>query len=355
MYNMIGGERVRNPNGYGTVTKLSGKRRKPWIVKITVGYDANGKQIQKSIGTFENRKAALNCLAIYNSERHDPAISNNLVINSKQDRENEIHTFGECFNLYIEREQGRRSLSWVRSKKYAAKKLSSIMDTDIKQIDLFTIQSIIDDLKVKQQSESSLNACKILCTQVFEYAVIHKWLDRNDDYTKYIDISTKVERSTIHKPFNADEIDVLKNDDEFMSKILLVYIFTGCRASELLDVERYDDHILCGLKTEAGKNRKIPIHSYIEPFIDDVLKYLSTISYPNLRSQFMEYSEKKFEEKHYLHDTRNTFATLGRECGMKTTAIKKIMGHRLNDITDDIYIHESISYLKTEIEKIKIV
>ncbi len=29
MYNVIGGERVRNPNGYGTVTKLSGERRKP--------------------------------------------------------------------------------------------------------------------------------------------------------------------------------------------------------------------------------------------------------------------------------------------------------------------------------------
>ena len=24
---------MKNPNGYGTVTKLSGNRRKPWIVK----------------------------------------------------------------------------------------------------------------------------------------------------------------------------------------------------------------------------------------------------------------------------------------------------------------------------------
>ena len=63
---------------------------------------------------------------------------------------------------------------------------------------------------------------------------------------------------------------------------------------------------------------------------------------------------QKYSMNHTLHDTRHTFATLGKECGMKPSAVKKIMGHKLKDLTDDVYTHESIEYLKNEIEKIVI-
>ena len=39
--------KMRNPNGYGSVVKLSGKRRKPFAVRITIGWDNNGKQKYK--------------------------------------------------------------------------------------------------------------------------------------------------------------------------------------------------------------------------------------------------------------------------------------------------------------------
>lgn len=58
--------------------------------------------------------------------------------------------------------------------------------------------------------------------------------------------------------------------------------------------------------------------------------------------------------EHTMHDTRYTFATLAKECNVKPTAVKKIMGHRINDLTDDVYTHESVEYLKSEIEKIAI-
>ena len=61
---------MKNPNGTGTVTKLSGKRRKPWVVKVTVGFDkTTGKQVQKSLGTFETRSEALKQLAFYNTAK----------------------------------------------------------------------------------------------------------------------------------------------------------------------------------------------------------------------------------------------------------------------------------------------
>jgi len=41
---------LKNPNGYGTVTKLSGNRRKPWVVKE----GKSGKQ--KPIGYTTTQK-----------------------------------------------------------------------------------------------------------------------------------------------------------------------------------------------------------------------------------------------------------------------------------------------------------
>lgn len=39
----------RNPNGYGSITKLKGNRLRPFMIRITV-YDADGKGKQKAIG-----------------------------------------------------------------------------------------------------------------------------------------------------------------------------------------------------------------------------------------------------------------------------------------------------------------
>jgi len=225
------------------------------------------------------------------------------------------------------------------------------VNKNIDEIDLFAMQKVFDKLKQENRCKSTLNMCKIICTEAFEYAVIHQWVDRNNDFSKYIDVSTNVERKLIHKPFSIEEINLLKNDNSLWSNIILVYIYTGCRASELLNVERHDDYIVCGSKTKSGKNRKIPIHSFIVPFVDEVLNYLEGKSYSKISSTFSQHI-KEIGMNHTMHDTRNTFATLGKEYGMKPTAIKKIMGHKINDLTDDVYTHESVEYLKKEIEKI---
>ncbi len=49
---------MKLPNGYGCVYKLSGKRRKPWAVVITSGYENDSgkiKQKRKILGTFCKR------------------------------------------------------------------------------------------------------------------------------------------------------------------------------------------------------------------------------------------------------------------------------------------------------------
>ena len=41
---------MKNPNGYGSVVKLSGRRRNPFAVRKTIGFNEKGHPIYKTIG-----------------------------------------------------------------------------------------------------------------------------------------------------------------------------------------------------------------------------------------------------------------------------------------------------------------
>ena len=57
---------MRLPNGYGSVYKLSGNRRKPWAARKTVGFNDKGQPIYIYVGYYKTRGEALQGLAEYN-------------------------------------------------------------------------------------------------------------------------------------------------------------------------------------------------------------------------------------------------------------------------------------------------
>ncbi|MCG5104587.1 hypothetical protein [Oceanobacillus alkalisoli] len=62
---------MKNPNGYGSVCKLSGKRRKPFAVIVTTGWNDEGKQRREYLGYYKSRKEAMVALADYNNNPYD--------------------------------------------------------------------------------------------------------------------------------------------------------------------------------------------------------------------------------------------------------------------------------------------
>ena len=67
---------MKLPNGYGTVKKMSGKRRRPYVVKKTIGWhydEAKDKMIQDqmTIGYAATRAEGLQMLADYNNNPFD--------------------------------------------------------------------------------------------------------------------------------------------------------------------------------------------------------------------------------------------------------------------------------------------
>ena len=57
---------MKNPNGYGSVVKLSGKRRKPFWIRKTAGWNEKGQPIYKTIGYTATREEGNILLAEYN-------------------------------------------------------------------------------------------------------------------------------------------------------------------------------------------------------------------------------------------------------------------------------------------------
>lgn len=66
---------MKNPNGYGSVVKLSGNRRNPFCARKTVGWNEKGQPIYKPVGYYKTRQEAMIALAEYNRNPYDIDLS----------------------------------------------------------------------------------------------------------------------------------------------------------------------------------------------------------------------------------------------------------------------------------------
>lgn len=147
--------------------------------------------------------------------------------------------------------------------------------------------------------------------------------------------------------------------------MLLILLYTGIRVQELLILETSNVHLdehyfITGVKTDAGKSRIIPIHDNLMPIMQTHFNpdsfYFWDVQgsqriYQTLRWRFDRYL-KQLNMNHLPHDTRHTAATLMHNAGVEEMYIKLIIGHRLDDITQRVYIHSNPNRLVEEINKV---
>lgn len=374
----------RRPNGSGSVVKLSGNRRKPYGARVFNGYNAvTGMPLQKFIGYFETWEEANNALTLYNLQANKEIsaseikdISPKVYEEMKKNKDKNIPTFADIFEILYETKYHK--LTSANTKRSHFNSLTALHNLKINVITLRDMQTIFDELKSKNMVAGTLSLKKCICTDIFKYAVINHYITRDDDYSEFIDVSTDFKKEQLHKPFSIQEINSLISSGSRTAKIILIYIFTGCRPIELytlkkedihIDVENDDDgiltrisYIVTGSKTDAGMNRNIPIHNLIKPYIIDLLNENNDYLFFNIHSNYKSYKNcysslfndfmKSMNFNHTPYDTRHTFATLAKLYKVDPYSRKKIMGHKSNDITDDVYTHSVLNKLFTEIQKI---
>lgn len=348
---------MKQPNSYGSVHKLPGKRRKPWRVRKTSGWlldEQSGtvKQQYITIGYYATKQEALIALADYNENPYD--INSNSI------------TFSEVYEKWSTEHFETIVPSAQRTWKSAYNHSKPLWNMRMKDIRPSHMEGTIKDAQIGADTK---NRMKSLYNLMFRYALKHEIVDK--DYASLCNSVKKNEPERTRKPFSEKEIQILwENIDIPFIDMILIGIYSGWRPQELAtlkteDIDLKNDTMTGGMKTEAGKNRCVPIHSRIRPlvekwydpdrnqlFYDDNGKNGSEMDYGMYYTRFKEIMER-LNMDHIPHEVRHTFITRAKEADLNEYCLKLIIGHNVNDVTERVYTHRTIENLRTEIEKIK--
>ena len=343
-------KRMRLPNGFGRITKIKGRLRKPYRAMVTVGKDENGKPIGKLLkpqAYFDTYNEAYAALLEYNKDPMDLARK---------------ITFEEVYKKWSDKRFEELSANSVRRHEIAFRYCNTIKNMDIREIRIRHLRRCIDegfiikDGKKNPIPEAFKINVKLLFNQVFAYAMEYEYLERN--IAKDLKVKM-VKTSNPHMSFTKEEMEILwSNTDDQYVRALLILCYSGMRPGELFKLEKknidFDNHTMVGgSKTEAGINRIIPIHPLIEAFIKRDIGNLD-FNYEQLRFQLKQITKHMgLCDGHRLHDGRKHFITLAKKYDVDEYALKRIVGHKITDLTESVYTERDPSWLFDEICKIK--
>lgn len=345
------------PNGFGSIKKLSGNRRKPFAAfPPCVGFSETGSPIlPKAIGYFETYNGAYEALSEYHK--------------SPFDTQNVRITFKEVFEIYQKsKEYELLKKKSVESKLAAYKHCERIHNTEVRKLNKAICEEVLDG--VDTGSATKKNVLTVMRT-VVRYAMDMNLLVK--DFTENIVIENSdpvVDRI----PYTKKEIALLwQNSDKWQYRIILILLYSGMRVNELLKNDICNVHLeekYIYVPKELAKNkeseRKVPLSDRIIPFVKAfvenpnrgnktriILNDAGTvITYNNFCSRDLPRMNKGLEYDHKFHDTRHTFASLGTEAGIPELYMQKIMGHKPRSILYNTYTHIKLEELLEYINKI---
>jgi len=320
---------MRRPNGSGHITKLAGNRRKPYAIRKIVGWTDKGTPQYKYLSYHKTKREAEKVLNAY---MDDPYTLGNYTLKD---------VYEEWYALR-EKDKAENTLINYRS---SWNHLKPLHDEKIALLDRFVIQKFFDGLIL---SEYAMKRILNLLKALFDYGIKRGILPLAAyNYYKAIDLQPKKEtRENPHTVISKDELNYLwKNKDNEIVKIILVYIYTGLRFSELrklIPKNIHDDYIeIKQSKTDAG-NRIVPL--------SDKVKGLLPIANVPPHTTFANYFAAILPG-HTPHDTRYTFISLMAEAEVDDRIVKAIVGHKPTDITEH-YTQYSLDTLIEAVNKI---
>lgn len=341
---------MRLPNGYGSVYKLSGKRRKPWTARITVGmnFDLERRKAWQKfryLGFYATKSEALSALANYNDAPYD-VDRRKMTVRDVWNEWNPIH---------------RQNVKKFDHYDTAWKVLSGIADRRICDVKLRDIQNCMDE---SGKNTPSLRMVKSLVCLMWDYAVIHEIIPKDRrDIMSYLDVNKAGNPNMIQRSiFTTEEREKLwQHTDDPIAVMALMMLYTGLRVGELLalteadiDMERRTINVRQS-KTKAGI-RLVPIADCLVPMVPLWLQnrhpraaavqryYLSTLWPEGMR---------RLNMNHRTHDCRHTCVTLLTEAGVASEIRHAIIGHSTGDVEEKVYTHIQIDAMIEAINKIK--
>lgn len=345
------------PNGFGSIKKLTGNRRKPFAAfPPCTEFSLTGSPILgKAIGYFETYNEAYQALTEYNK--------------SPFDTDNVRITFKEVFETYQKsKEYSLLKDRSVNSKLAAYSHCEKIYDIEVRKLNKTICEDVLD--AVDTGSATKKNVLTIMRT-VARYSMDMNIITK--DFTTNITIEESdpvIDRI----PFSKAEIAILwQNSNKWQYKLILILLYSGLRVNELLkntidnvNLEERWIYVPKHLAKNKESERKVPLHDRII----DLLKYFldnphrgdkkniilndsgTVVKYNNFCARDLKKLNKTLEHEHKFHDTRHTFASMGTEADIPELYMQKIMGHKPKSILYNTYTHIQMSELLEWINKI---
>lgn len=345
---------MRRANGTGSVSYLGKRRRRPYQARVWD--EKTHKRI--TLGCYETRTEAEQCI-----ERHDvkplpPKTS--LTLKELYEEWSKVKYTDDL------------SKDTINNYKAGYNYLIPLAKETFREIRTAQYQSIIDSAG-ETKSRSTLEKIKTLAVMMCDYALQNDIIDKN--YASFVKLP-KAERSS-KKSFTDAELQIIEKaakDGVPFADCILMMCYTGFRITEFLSLTpfSYDkaaDTLTGGIKTEAGKNRVVPVHPKIKPFLTAWLdkKGDTIICREDEKHKGKKYTSRYFRKNCFApcleslkgvrkldpHECRHTFATLLHKSGAAQKEIMELMGHSDPEIDLKTYIHTDITQLRNAVQSIK--
>lgn len=341
---------MRKPNGYGSIKKLSGRRRRPFVFVVSVA----GRQ--KPVEYFTTQIEAEIFQADYNKLHFHRSLPAHQI------------TLEELYYRWLPAHTSNASPSQSTLDSYANsfKHLTSLYYEPFQDLKYVDYQKILDSMRKSGLSYSSLKKVRSLISLLEKYAVKIELI--NKCYAPLLSIG-KNKAVHPHHPFSRQKINRLwANIDEPGVDTVLILLYTGMRVGEMLALQKTDVNLRQGYiritksKTVSGI-RTIPIHHRIFPLITNRMKSIGVYLIADSKGKQYDYSRYCVlwrnvmhsikANGHTTHDCRHTVATLLDNAGANETAKRRILGHAGGDVTERVYTHKGLRQLRKCIELLK--
>jgi len=345
---------MKRANGTGCIVKYKGNRRRPYVVRVTAGFTPEGKQITKVIGSYATEDDATAALLDYNKTPYD--------IEARK------ITMAELYERWLKRAltQQRLAKSTFNGLKSAFGHCTALYDIPYHTIKAHMMQECVDNCGCSASTQLQI---KQLFYQLDRYAYEFDITDRR--YSELIRTSSPAPKPK--KLFNDAEVYSLwENKNAPWVDTVLILLYSGWRISELLGLLKKDisidpsgktvNYMKGGVKTKAGKDRYVPIHSAILPLVklryaraknylieNDAGKHIVPYQYYSYWHEVM----RLIGAKHTVHETRHTFRTWLDRTPARLSCVNRIMGHTCSDIGLQTYTIKTLEELRDTIELIK--
>ena len=367
------------PNGYGSIKRLSGKNRtNPYgVYPPTKEFDLNGIPVpQKAICYVDDWYKGFTVLTWYRNgeyyEGREKELSSDSEelkrqvtgilskFNQSQREVADQKTFEDIYQEYYlwkfhkphNHEDKKSTMEY--SMRAAYKNCKTIHSQAFRSLTAADLQEVVDNCPKKH---SSLELIIVLFHQMYAYAEANDLADK--DYSKFVKIN-KTDDDEHGEPFSESDLKILwTHQDNDVVEMLLIMCYSGFRISAYLDMNTNleEEYFRGGVKTAAGKDRIVPIHSAILPLVRKRLNrhsvYLPS-SVQNFRMDMYDTLKSLGIKKHTPHDCRHTFSMLCDKYGVNENDKKTMLGHAFSDVTNKVYRHRELEALREQIERIKI-